>query len=278
MEASVKIAVVGVGNLGSALVKGILSEKLAAPSELLLYNRSMTEYLTELKEQGVVVRGPRQPSERLDPIDVVLFAVKPQEVASALGPWRGALPPSTLVLSVMAGVTVSTISRHLGGHDAIVRAMPNLGVYVGRSATGMFAPVTLSAEQVSLGISLFEKFGDVYQLLEEQMLDGVTAIAGSGPAYICWLAEQMIASSTEFGFDREQARSIVVQTLLGTAHLLQQRECEPAFLRELVTSKGGTTAAALKVLELSSSAACFEQAFHAARARAKELSNELSDD
>ena len=267
-----KISVVGVGSLGSALVRGILKEQIALSSELTLYNRSMTDYLTELKSAGISVRGPKQRGEGIEAIDLLLIAVKPQEVANALLPWSGELAPDTVVLSVMAGVTVSTIRHHLNGHAAIVRAMPNLGVYVGSSATGVFAPTLLSSEQVDRVTALFEKFGSVYQLLEEQMLDGATAIAGSGPAYVCWLAEQMIAAGVEFGFDREQAREIVVQTLIGTAQLLKQRECEPSFIREMVTSKGGTTAAALRVVDAERCVETFERAFQAAFARARELS------
>jgi pyrroline-5-carboxylate reductase len=271
-----KVTVVGVGNLGSVLVKALLNTAITQKDTLSLYNRSMTEYLEQLKEEGISVRGPRKSTDERHECDLILFAVKPQEAESAIAPWANSIAPSTVVVSVMAGLQIAALSKFLGGHRTVVRAMPNLGAYVGRSATAYFSPPDIDPECVRVVRTVLSAFGEIYELLEEGMLDAATAIAGSGPAYVCWLAEQMISAAIDFGFEREQAVDLVVQTLLGTAEVLHQRHDEPAVVRERVTSRGGTTAAALSVLDAGNAMELFDRALRSAEARSRELSNQLS--
>jgi pyrroline-5-carboxylate reductase len=271
-----RVTVVGVGSLGSALVRGLIGKRIVRPENLRLYNRTMTDYLKQLKGEGFKVQGPKLSDECADPCDVLIFAVKPQESEGAVRPWVNSVSSTTLVISMMAGVRIEVLSRFLNAHSMIVRAMPNLGATIEKSATAYFARTPVIEANDRTIQSILAAFGSVYQLLEEEIIDGATAIAGSGPAYVCWLAERMIAAAEDFGFEREQARQLVIQTILGTAELLAEREIEPSTLRELVTSRGGTTEAALATLSAGNGEELFMRAFAAAKERAAELSNALS--
>ena len=276
VEDTMRVTVVGVGNLGSALVRGLIGKEIVRSENLRLYNRTMTDYLKQLKGEGFTVRGPKQPDEYVDPCDVLIFAVKPQEAEVAVRPWENSISPNTLVISMMAGIRIEMLSRFLNSHTAIARAMPNLGATIEKSATAYFAPASVNSTSDSTIQSILSAFGTVYQLLEEEIVDGATAIAGSGPAYVCWLAERMIAAAEDFGFEREQARQLVIQTIVGTASLLAERDIDPTTLRELVTSRGGTTEAALATLTAGNGEDLFMRAFFAAKDRAASLSNSLS--
>lgn len=271
-----RVTVVGVGSLGSALVRGLIGKKIVRPENLRLYNRTMTDYLKQLKGEGFTVLGPKQAEECAEPCDVLIFAVKPQEAEAALRPWSNSVSPNTLVISMMAGVRIDILSRFLNTHTVIARAMPNLGATIEKSATAYFAPPSVISTNDTTIQSILSAFGSVYQLLEEEIVDGATAIAGSGPAYVCWLAERMIAAAEDFGFEREQAQQMVIQTILGTASLLAEKHIDPTALRDLVTSRGGTTEAAIATLTAGNGEALFMKAFFAAKERAASLSKSLS--
>ncbi len=271
-----RVTVVGVGSLGSALVRGLVAKKIVKPEHLRLYNRTMTEFLKQRKEEGFKVLGPKQPEEVAEPCEVLIFAVKPQEAEGAVRPWVNSISSNTLVISVMAGIRIEMLTRFLDEHPTIARAMPNLGATIERSATAYFARSSVIEAYDKTIESILSAFGTVYQLLEEEIVDGATAIAGSGPAYVCWLAERMIAAAEDFGFEREQARQLVIQTIFGTASLLAEKDIDPTTLRELVTSRGGTTEAALAALSSGKGEDLFMRAFIAAKERAAFLSNSTS--
>jgi pyrroline-5-carboxylate reductase len=269
-----KVEIIGVGSLGSAMAEALLTKGVVAPNEMVLRNKSVTPYLALQKGNGVDVRGPREANEAShDPAPrVLVFAVKPQDAHDALLAWRHSVRPPTIVLSVMAGIRVSQISEVVDTPAVVVRAMPNLGAQISKSATAFYAPPDASNDVVPTVKRVLEAFGSSWQLLSEDLLDAATAIAGSGPAYFCWLAERMIEAAVEFGFEREQALEMVRQTLKGTSELLTARNIDPSSLRQQVTSAGGTTAAALSVLQRHGCEQAFEEAFAAARERAAELS------
>ncbi len=202
--------------------------------------------------------------------DVIVLAVKPQVMAEACA----ALAPhltGELILSVAAGSPIRRISAWLNGHTRIVRSMPNTPALIGKGMSGFYAPPTVSAEDTALAASLLAACGDVLQVAEESTLDAVTAVSGSGPAYVFHWIESLTRAAEAVGFGPEEAKQLVMKTLRGALCLAEQSSDPPAILRERVTSKGGTTAAALAVLAERGVTDAYIAAVEAARCRAEEL-------
>lgn len=199
--------------------------------------------------------------------DVLVLAVKPHQVATALKPLHST--PNRLVLSVAAGVTTGTIESLLG-EVAVVRAMPNTPALLGEGMAAIAAGRFAGDWHLSVARSILESVGRVVEV-PEGMLDAVTALSGSGPAYLFGLAEWLEAAAADQGFDPAQARVLVTQTLRGAALLLDASDEAPAELRRKVTSPGGTTAAAFGVLESADVASTWREAIAAAAERSREL-------
>jgi pyrroline-5-carboxylate reductase len=202
--------------------------------------------------------------------DVIVLAVKPQVMAEAC---TGLAPHLTgeLILSVAAGSPIRRISAWLGGHTRIIRSMPNTPALIGEGMSGLYAPPTVSAEDTALATSLLAACGDVLQVAHESALDAVTAVSGSGPAYVFHWIESLSSAAEAVGFSPDEAKRLVMKTLRGALSLAEQSSEPPAILRERVTSKGGTTAAALSVLADRGVTDAYVAAVEAARRRAEEL-------
>lgn len=202
--------------------------------------------------------------------DVIVLAVKPQVMAEACT----ALAPNLtgeLILSVAAGSPIRRISAWLNGHARIIRSMPNTPALIGEGMSGLYAPPTVSATDAALAATLLGACGDVLQVTEESVLDAVTAVSGSGPAYVFHWIESLTRAAEAVGFAPEEAKRLVMKTLRGALCLAEQSSEPPAILRERVTSKGGTTAAALAVLAERGVTDAYIAAVDAARRRAEEL-------
>jgi pyrroline-5-carboxylate reductase len=206
--------------------------------------------------------------------EIIILAVKPQQlpaVAASLAPrLRG-----QLVVSIAAGVRAKDLSRWLGGHASIVRAMPNTPAMVGAGITGLFASQGMDAAARSAAEAIMRSVGGVVWVTEESQLDAVTAVSGSGPAYVFYFIEALEAAGIEAGLTADAARSLALQTFLGASKLALESGEEPALLRAQVTSKGGTTERGIAALEDGRVSQAINAAVKAARHRSAELGDEL---
>jgi len=260
-----RIVIVGVGGLGSAMAKGVVRSGID-PSQLVLVDRKA--------EHGVALECPileRLPQGLvLGPGDLLVLAVKPQDAEAACLAVRASLGRGSLVLSVMAGIPVERLYSWLA-YSKVSRAMPNLGVGVCQSATAYWVPVELEPVDISLLEQFLACMGRSWRLENEELIDAVTAVAGSGPAYMCWLLEQMEGVARELGLSDATSRGLVMQTLKATTCYLEHFDQTCSELRCRVTSPGGTTAAALNVLNQTGSHDTVRQAIRAAFDRAREM-------
>lgn len=202
----------------------------------------------------------------------IVLAVKPQMLGDVAGVWRPVLDAgaSRLVVSIMAGLTASGIARAMGEHARVVRVMPNTPIRHGMGMSAVCAGPKAGEDDLARAERLFGASGQTMRI-EEGLMDAFTGLAGSGPAYVFYLAEAMVEAAEQLGFDRERALTIVRQTVAGAGELLRRSPETPRALRTAVTSKGGTTAAATGVLDDSGVHDAVVRAVHAARHRGAEL-------
>ena len=209
--------------------------------------------------------------------EVVVLAVKPQQMraaAEALQP----LLERELVITIAAGIRLVDLSRWLGGYYTMVRCMPNTPALIGAGITGMYASTQVGADQRALAESILSAAGSTLWVADEAMLDPVTAISGSGPAYVFYFIEALQQSAHEMGFSAADARKLAVETFVGTARLAAQSPEDVTVLRERVTSKGGTTERALASMQTDRVKELIVRALHAANQRAHELGEQLGAD
>lgn len=217
------------------------------------------------------------PDAALQRAEAIVLAVKPQDMRAALAS-LGAGVGGKLVISVAAGVRVAALSRWLGGHRRIVRCMPNTPALVGAGITGLYAPAEVSSDDRNSAETILRSVGEVVWVGEERLLDPVTAVSASGPAYVFWFIEQLAAYAESTGIPRDDAMRLAKHCVLGSAKLAAGSAESPAQLRKNVTSKGGTTEAALNVFEQEQLAQRFARALAAATKRGGEMGDELAKD
>ncbi|HMM86051.1 pyrroline-5-carboxylate reductase [Azohydromonas sp.] len=269
MSAS-RIAFVGGGNMAGAIVGGLLRAG-RAPSSMLVIE-PLAESRARLQQQhGVDVRAEADAS--LADASVVVWAVKPQSFAEAAAPCAPHVRRA-LQLSVMAGIRSDAIVRATGA-AAVVRAMPNTPALIGQGISALFARAAVSAAQRAEAQAVLASTGRTLWVDDEADLDAVTALSGSGPAYVFYLVEAMEAAALEMGLSGAQGRELALATVAGAAALALQSGEAPATLRQRVTSKGGTTHAAISSLDADGVGAALVRAIVAAQRRAKELGDEF---
>ena len=264
-----RIAFIGGGNMASAIIGGLIRQGLPAAQVMVVEPFEATRALLN-SQHGVQAHPTSGPF--LADADLIVWAVKPQsfrEAAAPVAPFAG----RALQLSVMAGIRAADIAA-ASGSARIVRCMPNTPALVGRGMTGLFDAAGAAADR-QLAETVIRTTGDVLWVEREEQLDAVTALSGSGPAYVFYFLEAMQQAGVELGLTPEQARALAVGTFAGGAHLAAQSAEPLATLRERVTSKGGTTHAALTALEQAGVKAAFVKAMHAACVRAAELGDEF---
>ena len=264
-----RIAFIGGGNMASAIIGGLIRQGLPAAQVMVVEPFEATRAL--LNSQHGVQAHPA-PGPFLADADLIVWAVKPQSFREAAAP-VAPLAGRALQLSVMAGIRAADIAA-ASGSARIVRCMPNTPALVGRGMTGLFDAAGAAADR-QLAETVIRTTGDVLWVEREEQLDAVTALSGSGPAYVFYFLEAMQQAGVELGLTPEQARALAVGTFAGGAHLAAQSAEPLATLRERVTSKGGTTHAALTALEQAGVKAAFVKAMHAACVRAAELGEEF---
>jgi pyrroline-5-carboxylate reductase len=217
------------------------------------------------------------PDSQTQRCEALVVAVKPQDAKTAVRSISGSVQ-GKLVISIAAGVTLETLSRWLGGHRKLVRCMPNTPALIGAGIAGLYALPEVSAQEKAAAESILAAVGEVVWVGEERLLDPVTAVSASGPAYVFWFIEQLAAAAEKLGLSPEVSKKLALHTVLGAAKLAASSSEPPATLRKNVTSKGGTTEAALKVFDEERLAERFMRAVEAASRRASELGREQGKD
>jgi pyrroline-5-carboxylate reductase len=271
-----RIAFIGGGNMARSLVGGLI-EKGCKPGRISVSEPNPEQRALIAKRMPVRMSADG-PSAVRD-ADVVVFAVKPQVMQAAARGIAAAVQSSKpLVVSIAAGVTTADLEQWLGGGAAIVRAMPNTPALLGAGAAALWANPKVSAEQKQRAQELMEAVGTALWIDDESLMDAVTALSGSGPAYFFLLMECMEAAALELGLPAGTARTLTLQTALGSARMALESGAAPAELRRQVTSPHGTTAAAIQVFEDGKFAFLVQKALSAARDRGRHLAREAGEE
>jgi pyrroline-5-carboxylate reductase len=263
-----KIAFIGGGNMGEAILSALLDKKLADPGSICISDVSQPRRQYLKKQYGVVVTTGNRKAVEVK--DVVILAIKPQNLPEVLAGLKGCLQPAQLVLSIVAGAKINTISQGIS-HSRIVRAMPNTPARIGLGFSGWTATAAVTRRQKEWARTILGAMGREIYFDDEKYLDMVTAVSGSGPAYFFLFAECLIDAAVNIGLSRENAEEMVLQTMLGSANLIRESGQPPAELRRNVTSRGGTTEKALDIFEEAGLSRIVADAVRAACERAKEL-------
>jgi len=265
-----KIAFIGGGNMAGALIGGLI--RSGRPAETILVVEPVEAQRERLAAQWGL--APLAGADaRLAGAATVVWAVKPQLFAAAAAPCAPYVGQA-LQLSVMAGIRSEALVR-AAGSQRVVRAMPNTPALIGQGIAGLYARPAVSAAERAEVEALLAPTGATLWVAQESDLDAVTALSGSGPAYVFYLIEAMMTAAVEMGLPAEQGRALAQATVAGAAALAAQSSESPATLRQQVTSKGGTTHAAISALEAAGVGAAFVQAIKAAQRRARELGDEF---
>jgi pyrroline-5-carboxylate reductase len=261
-----KICFVGGGNMASAMVAGLRKRHPTLDCHIIEPFADARERLAGL---GVTVHAAAG-QVAVAGADAVVLAVKPQVMKQVCGELLPCLD-GELIVSIAAGIKIASLSRWLEGHQRIIRTMPNTPALIGLGVTGLHAPANVSQADVTTATQLMQSTGIVVPVATEAMIDAVTAVSGSGPAYVFHWIESMLAAAQDVGFSAADAHTLVFATLKGATALAEASDEPVSVLRERVTSKGGTTAAALAVLNERGVSAAIRDAVRAAAHRGAEL-------
>lgn len=241
-----KFAIIGVGNMGLALMRGLLDSEVVAPEGITIRNRRPTRSAELAETYGVKTAESNASCVR--DADVVLIAVKPQIFSKILNEIRAELKPDAMVMSVAAGITTGRMESELGGTPRVVRAMPNTPSLIKQGATAICAGTYTTEEDLDRARHILEPISLVVTV-DESHMDAVTGLSGSGPAYIMLIIEAFADAGVKVGMSREIAQELAVQTIKGSAAMLQETREHPGRLKDQVTSPGGTAIAGLHTLE-----------------------------
>ena len=258
-----KIGFIGCGNMGEAILAGVHAKHACRVCE------SRAERRAFLKKKYRVTMA--ELADVIDAVDIVILSVKPQDIGVVLDAVRGRPLGNKLFISIAAGIKTVSLEKALGKGVRVVRVMPNLPAMAGEGMSGICRGKKASAADLASASVIFNAIGRTV-IVPEMLMDAVTAVSGSGPAYVFFFAECLMQAARQLGFNAREAKELVYQTLAGSVRLLLESPDTADVLRRKVTSKGGTTEAALAVLEKKDMAGIFSEALYAARARAQQLS------
>ena len=271
------ITFVGGGNMGCALAGGLLARG-RRPDEIRIVEPLAAQRDKVVARFPGVAVHPECDAAAIGGADLVVFAVKPQQMQSAARAVAPHLAPDVIVLSIAAGIRIEDLARWLGGHRRIVRAMPNTPALIGKGISGVYASERIDTAGRALCAAVLEAGGDIVWVAEEAMLDAVTGVSGSGPAYVFYFLEALEEAARGLGFSAADARRLAYATFEGAIALAKASSDDPATLRAQVTSKGGTTERAVSMLEADDVKAKIAAAVKAAAIRASELGDEFGRD
>lgn len=264
-----RITLIGCGNMGLIYARAFLKYTIVKQDELLLVEKN-AERVTELEKMNLG-RVVTSDDSRISESELILLAVKPQDFTALAPVIAKLLKPHNVVLSIMAGITLSYLEQHLQ-HGTLVRAMPNSPAGLGMGVTALVAHSSVSSEQLRKAEHVLATTGRTVYMEREEQLDAVTALSGSGPAYFFYLVKHMIEAGKAMGIDEGVAGMLVKQTMLGSFHLINQADKSLDELIQAVTSRGGTTEAAFTVFNRAGLGEQLQEAIFKAEQRAKELS------
>lgn len=241
------ISIIGTGNMGEALVSGLISSKSTA-AENIICTDTREDQLESVKEKyGVAVT-----TNNLDAVkasEIIIYAVKPQIIAPVLVETASKLDMSKLIISIAAGVSLAAIESCLNKKLRLIRVMPNIAAFVKESATVVAAGKNASQDDVKMAMAIFDSMGKTIFLKENILMDAVTGLSGSGPAYIFLIVDALADGGVKVGLARQDALFLATQTVLGAAKLLMETKEHPGKLKDMVTSPGGTAIAGIHTLE-----------------------------
>ena len=266
-----RLAFLGGGNMANALIGGLIARGFAAGDIAVIE-------ISPAARERIAAHGVHvgtAPDAASAKADTLVLAVKPQDARAALASVAASVH-GKLVISLAAGLRLAALSRWLGGHRSIVRCMPNTPALVGAGIAGLYALPEVTAAERERAQRILGAVGEVIWLDDERLLDTVTAVSGSGPAYVFWFIEQLAQFAERSGIGKAEALKLATHTVLGSAKLAAESGEAPAELRVRVTSKGGTTEEALRVFEQEKLAERFTRALAAAAKRGGELGDELA--
>lgn len=262
------IAFIGAGNMGEALIRGLLAAKTVTAKQIIVCD--VVAARLEFFKTNFSVRVASDNAAAVRDADIVLLAVKPQQMSDVLTGFKSQFSKRKLVITIAAGVPTARIERELGSAPRVVRVMPNTPALVGAGAAALCKGAHATDDDLATAEMILGAVGITVRT-EEKFLDAVTALSGSGPAYVFYVTEAMIKAGVAAGLSDEIARKLAIQTVFGAAKLMNESGEDPAALRRKVTSPGGTTEAALKVMNERKLTEIFIEAIQAATKRGREL-------
>ncbi len=264
------LAILGAGNMAEAIARGVIRSGLLSPGRIIAADPSAAR--RELFQNELKIEATDDNRATVGDAATVLLSVKPQHMGDVLAALASALGPETLIVSIAAGISTGFIEKHLGGTGKwrVVRAMPNTPMLVGEGMVALAPGAHATDADVATARRLFETAATVIQVAEDQ-IDAVTALSGSGPAYVFFLVEHMIRAGVEMGLSPEHAHQLATKTAFGSAKMLVTSSDSPQELRRKVTSPGGTTHAAVSHMEARDMPVIIVDALKAARERGREL-------
>ena len=274
MENKTVIGFIGAGNMAYALIKGLLNNGFDANQ---INISDPNEELLQSRESELEVTTYSDNTSLLSNSDIIFFSVKPQVLSSVCLELKGVVKSKHLFVSIVAGIRSSDINRWLGGNFALIRTMPNTPALFQTGVTGLFANELVNNEQKSLVSSILSSVGECFWVDEEKLIDAITAISGSGPAYFFLLMQSMTQAGMALGLDEETANSLSIQTAYGASLMANKTGKDSRTLRAEVTSPNGTTQSAIESFQDQNFEGIVANATRAAYDRARELSNELGD-
>ena len=269
MKGQKTLVVIGAGNMGEAMLRSWV-QKNNNEMSLFVSEPHPSDWLKSMSTKGLIVLNPKLlPRE----IDICILAVKPQKLAEVLQEKKSRILKTTLVISVVAGKNFHFIQKYLYNEQPIIRVMPNTPVEVNQGISALIANMFTNQSHISCAEHLFNLLGEIVILDDENKIDAVTAISGSGPAYVFNFIENLIESAKDLGLSSEVSKKLIIQTVIGAGILARSSSRNPGKLRENVTSPGGTTQAALEILMDSKLGwkPIIKKATRAARDRSREL-------
>jgi pyrroline-5-carboxylate reductase len=269
MLKNIKIGIIGTGNMGESLIKGLINKKSSTPRNIACFDTRKDKLKLLKEEYGVTIA--KNNKELVTKSGIIIYCVKPQIMAKVLKETTPLLDMDKLIISVAAGVPLAAIESCLNKELRLIRVMPNVAVSVGEGATGIAAGKHALKRDIKLAESIFNSVGKSIFIGENYLMDAVTGLSGSGPAYIFLIIDALADAGVKMGLSREEALFLSTQTVLGSAKLLMETKEHPGKLKDMVASPGGTTISGLHTLEAGGLRTTLINAVETATIRSKEL-------
>jgi pyrroline-5-carboxylate reductase len=266
----------GAGSIAEAILRGLVGAKLTNPNHITVLNRQNVDRLLQLERLYGIVPATTEASKKaaLSSAEVIILGMKPKDSTNAIKALQPFLRPEQLLVSAIAGLSISTIHQLLGRPQPVARTMPNTSSTIGIGATGISYSESVTPEQRELTVAIFNAVG-ITTVVDEPLIEAVNGVSGSGPAYVYYLMEAMIDAGVQLGLTPEAAKELTVQTVRGAAEMVYSTGENPGDLRRKVTSPNGTTQAAIETLELFSFQEGMNKAILRCAERAREMGEEI---